>query len=283
MEVATLANFTCFPKLPLELQMVVWSFCPYVDKQTINIKEASEAKYGIGPYARRSRTGDKLNPFAVDFPDAKFISVNYIVPSPLQICQQSRNVALQHYRRVATTYGDTKDGPAPFYINSYQDSIFFEDAPATSPYFFIPGYNFWKIDGKTLSTPDGEALCTSVATRWTRSDPPDLGHLMYTLSMFPEVKHLYFLDCPSGPFPVSPSSPYSIQWMSRDEQEDTVEAWIALLLHSMLMGYGPSLGWASDSTDMKECKGIFRAGWVLPLISCITTEQYNSLQNTVTE
>ncbi|KAF5869730.1 uncharacterized protein Bfra_010930 [Botrytis fragariae] len=281
MAVTTLERFTCFPKLPLELQMIVWSFYPYVDRQIINITEAPEAVYGIGPYTNRSKTGDKLNPLAVDFPNAMFISVKYIVPSPLQICQQSRKVALQHYRRVIATYGDTKEGPAPFYINSYQDSILFEDTLAISPHSHLPTISFWMFNGRTLSTPDGENICTSVATRWAGSEPPNVDHLLYTLSRFPEVKQLYFLDCPSGPFPVSRWSNCNIQWMSRDKIKELVKQWIEILLD--FTKDGTLSDCAPDSIDLKKRKGIFRSSWALPLISCITTEEFFSLRNTEAE
>ncbi|CCD49746.1 hypothetical protein BofuT4_P094540.1 [Botrytis cinerea T4] len=281
MAITTLDRFTCFPELSPEIQMIIWAFCPYVEKQTIYIAEVWEVVQGVYPYADRSRTGDRLNPLAVDFPDAKFITVKYTVSSPLHICQQSRNVALQHYRRVATTYGDTKEGPAPFYINSYQDSIFFEDTIVVSPHFYRPTISFWGNDGKTLSTPDGKDLCTSVTTRWTRSYPPTTDHLMYMLSRFPEVKHFYFLDCPSGPFPVSSSWNSNIQWLSRNKIEQEVDLYMSFL--SALAKHGTISQYAPDSTDLLECRGIFRSSWVLPLISCITTDEFNSLGNTEIE
>ncbi|KAK6600977.1 hypothetical protein H4I95_07959 [Botrytis cinerea] len=259
MAITTLDRFTCFPELSPEIQMIIWAFCPYVEKQTIYIAEVWEVVQGVYPYADRSRTGDRLNPLAVDFPDAKFITVKYTVPSPLHICQQSRNVALQHYRRVATTYGDTKEGPAPFYINSYQDSIFFEDTIVLSPHFYRPTISFWGMTEKLSPLP------------MARISVPH----------FPEVKHFYFLDCPSGPFPVSPSWNSSIQWLSRNEIEQEVDLYMSLL--SALAKHGTISQYAPDSTDLLECRGIFRSSWVLPLISCITTEEFNSLGHTEIE
>ncbi|TGO65582.1 hypothetical protein BOTNAR_0077g00260 [Botryotinia narcissicola] len=215
----------------------------------------------------------RSNQLAVDFPEANFINVQYKVPSPLQICQKSRNVALQHYRRIATTYGDTKYG-APFYINPHQYSILFEDIITVLPFSDLPTIAFWRLNGKTLSTPDGGTLCTSVATYWAKTEPPSVDHLMYTLSKLPEVKHLYFLDCPSGPFPVSRVSQYNIQWMSRDRMEELAEAYIRLLLE---VTNGGTLDCSPDSTDIKERRGIFRSSWVLPKISFITTEEFWSL------
>ncbi|KAF7932661.1 uncharacterized protein EAE98_003960 [Botrytis deweyae] len=270
MAVTTLEKFTCFPKLPPELQLIVWSFCPYVDKQVINIADESDVVLGIGSYSGIDRRVTRPNPLAVDFPEANFINVQYKVPLPLQICQQSRNVALQHYRRVATTYGDTKYG-SPFYINSHRDSIIFEDIIAVTPPPQLPTNSFWRYNGKTLSTPDGGNLCTSVATCWATIEPPTIDHLLYTLSKFPDVKHLYFLDCPSGPFPVSHMSNYNIQWMGRDRMEELANGYIDLLLK---LTVGGTCNCSPDSTDIKERKGIFRSTWKLPLISCITIEEW---------
>ncbi|TGO12197.1 hypothetical protein BTUL_0093g00460 [Botrytis tulipae] len=273
MAVTTLKRFTCFPQLPLELQMIIWSFCPYVDKQVINITDECDVILGTGSYRSIARGERRSNQLAVDFPEANFINVQYNVPSPLQICQKSRNVALQHYRRVATTYGDTKYG-SPFYINPHQDCILFEDIITVLPFSDLPTIAFWRLNGKTLSTPDGGNLCTSVATYWAKTEPSSVDHLMYTLSKLPEIEHLYFLDCPSGPFPVSRVSQYNIQWMSRDRMEELAEAYITLLLE---VTNGGTLNCSPDSTDIKERRGIFRSSWVLPIISCITTEEFWSL------
>ncbi|KAF7896338.1 hypothetical protein EAF00_006352 [Botryotinia globosa] len=273
MAVTTLKRFTCFPQLPLELQMIIWSFCPYVDKQVINITDECGVTLARGSYRRISRREHRSNQLAVDFPEANFINVRYNVPSPLQICQKSRNVALQHYRRVATTYGDTKYGSL-FYINPHQDSIFFEDIITVLPFSDLPTIDFWSLNGKTLSTPDGGNLCTSVATHWAKTEPPSVDHLMYALSKVPEVEHLYFLDCPSGPFPVSRVSQYNIQWMSRERMEELAEVYIKLLLE---VTNGGTLDCSPNSTDIKERRGIFRSSWVMPIISCITTEEFCSL------
>ncbi|KAF7918134.1 uncharacterized protein EAE97_011905 [Botrytis byssoidea] len=262
MAVTTLKRFTCFPQLPLELQMIILSFCPYVDKQVINITDERDVILGRGSYRSISRGEHRSNQLAVDFPEANFIDVQYNVPSPFQICQKSRNVALQHYRRVATTYGDTKYG-SHFYINPHRDSIFFEDIITVLPFSDLPTIDFWRFNGKTLSTPDGGTLCTSVATYWAKTEPPSVDHLMYTLSKLPEVKHLYFLNCPSGPFPVSSVSQYIIQWMSRDRMEELAQVYINLLLG---VTNGGTLDCSPDSTDIKERRGIFRSSWVLPIL-----------------
>ncbi|KAJ8059804.1 hypothetical protein OCU04_011435 [Sclerotinia nivalis] len=246
MAVVTLDRFTCFPQLPPELQMVIWSFCPLVGKQTIYVAESEETNI------RRFRTRDPTVPapklLAEAFPSESFISIKYVVPSPLKICRSSRKKALQRYRRVPTTYGDTKGGSAPFYINSEQHSILFNVAGKI--YISRPALYFWSLDGITFSTPNGESLCTSLATpspsihQW-----PSVQDALYILSRFPDIEHLYFLYCPSGPFHSESHRNRYVQWMSQEELKTVVKKKAKILLES---GIRPNSDWVGGRFDGYE-------------------------------
>ncbi|KAF7858530.1 hypothetical protein EAF04_009130 [Stromatinia cepivora] len=270
MAVVTLDRFTCFPQLPPELQMIVWSFCPLVGKQTIYVAESEETNL------RRFKTRDPTVPvpklLVEAFPSESFISIKYVIPSPLQICRSSRKMALQHYRRVPTTYGDTKEGSAPFYINSEQDSILFDVASGLC--INRPAFYFWSLDGITFSTHNGESLCASLATP-SNHQPPSVEDALYILSRFPDIEHLYFLDCPSGPFFWESHSNRYIQWMSQEELKTVVEKKIEYYLSRILAATVSRL--AADLTDVKECRGIYRSKWKMPPISFISSEEFDCL------
>lgn len=271
MAVAKFDRFTCFSKLPLELQTMVWSYCPFVGKQVIHVEEV-EGEI-LRRYIRRRGSPTNLKPYSEEFPNETFISVKYIVPPPLHICSGSRKLALQHYRRVPTTYGDTKEGSAPFYINFDQDSILF--GTTYKPDSRHPALYFWVLEGKTLSTPDSGSLCTSVATRWTESKPPTFEHALYIMSRLPDIKNLYFLDCPIGPFPQTYLGEPNLPWMKRDQMERMCKR--LLCFYSSLRTAIRVAGLGSDLSDMTNGRGIYRSNWKMPLISCITSEEFNSL------
>lgn len=267
-----LDRFTCFPQLSIELQMIIWSFCPLtIGKKTIKITEIP--RENLCRAVRRNGTPKIPKSFSETFPNNSFISVNYIVPSPLHVCQSSRELALKIYRRVPTTYGDTNEGSAPFYINADEESILLETEYRSGSTH--PALRFWVLDGKTFSTLNGESLCNSVATRWTSSEPPNHEHALYMLSRFPNIKHLYFLDCPSGPPPQTPRGNSHIQWMSRDQMEIVVNRWpnfyLGLVSNTRVVECG------GDLTDILKGQGIYRDEWKMPLVSCITSEEFNNL------
>ncbi|ESZ92094.1 hypothetical protein SBOR_7509 [Sclerotinia borealis F-4128] len=208
----------------------------------------ADSTYNTKRAVRRNGTPKIPKSFSETFPNNSFISVKYIVPSPLHVCQSSRELALKIYRRVPTTYGNTSEGSAPFYINADEDSILFETEYRSGS--TRPALRFWVLDGKTFSTLNGESLCNSVATRWIS-------------------------NCPSGPPPQTPRGNSHIQWMSRDQMEIVVNRWpnfyLGLVSNTRVVECG------GDLTDILKGQGIYRDEWKMPLVSCITSEEFNNL------
>lgn len=267
-------QFTCFPDLPVELQLIIWSLCPVAaEKQVIKIADTSKQEFCRSLSIPETPTST-IQSFSEILPNENFISVKYTTPPLLQVCKSSRELALAHYRRVPTTFGDTKEGSSPFYINADKDSVLIETEYQHKS--ANPGLDFWILNGQTFSTVDGKRFCTSVARRWTGSDRPTLEDVIYLISRFPEIEHLYFLDCPYGPPNQTFSRIRNVQWWDRGRVEDTVKN-NTLFYHNLMMN--PTVAAVgADRTDILNHRGIFRDGWQIPMISYITSEEFNKLQ-----
>jgi hypothetical protein len=139
-EASSASSFHLFPKLPTEIQQLIW------DVASIIIPKSSPSIYAIAPdpenYFEDFTKTFRLVERAKEDPQLKILRErSFLVPSLLHVSQESRRAALREYSLWPTAamslakYPDTKRDGKNIYVNKKHDIFYFgEDM---SEYWFL--------------------------------------------------------------------------------------------------------------------------------------------------